>query len=340
MSLLSTPSSRLNAGTVQLILGIVLLAAVIGASSSGAVAIPWSNLPRLLFGPLQPGDDLAQRILIDIRIPRVLFSSLNGAALAVAGVTMQALFRNPLAEPGLVGISSGAALGAVLAIVLTAGGFITIATAAFAGSVCATWVAYTMGRRFHGIAGLLLAGIAINTIAGSAIGLLTYMADDTQLRDLTFWSMGSLSGGTWKTLGLLAPPVLLIILYLCRQWRVMNALLLGEREASHLGFQIASIRRRLIVATALLVGPLVAVTGGIGFIGLIVPHLVRLALGAHHRYLLPVSMLAGALILTLADWLARILISPAELPIGLVTSLVGGPFFFWLLTQARTRMPR
>lgn len=337
MSLITPQSPRLNAGTVQAVLGLVLVLTVIGASASGAMTIPWTSLPRLLFGPLQPGDDLTQRILFDIRIPRVLFSGLNGAALAVAGVTMQALFRNPLAEPGLVGISSGAALGAVLAIVLTTGGFITVALAAFAGSAMATWVAYSMGRRFYGIAGLLLAGIAINTIAGSGIGLLTYMADDTQLRDLTFWSMGSLSAGTWQTLGLLAPPVVLVMWYLCRQWRAMNALLLGEREASHLGFQIALVRRRLIIATALLVGPLVATTGGIGFIGLVVPHLVRLGLGAHHRHLLPVSMLTGALILTLADWLARILISPAELPIGLVTSLVGGPFFFWLLT--RTRRP-
>lgn len=338
MSLLSSRSNRLNAGTVQAVLGVVLLAAVVAASASGAVVIPWSSLPRLIFGPLQPGDDLAQRVLIDIRIPRVLFSSLNGAALAVAGVTMQALFRNPLAEPGLVGISSGAALGAVLAIVFTAGGFVTIAAAAFAGSIAATWLAYSMGRRFHGIAGLLLAGIAINTIAGSGIGLLTYMANDAQLRDLTFWSMGSLAGGTWKALGLMAPPVMLIMFYLCRQWRTMNALLLGEREAAHLGFQLAAVRRQLIIATALLVGPLVAVTGGIGFVGLVVPHLARMLLGAHHRYLLPISMLAGALILTLADWLARVLISPAELPIGLVTSLVGGPFFFWLLTRARHAM--
>ena len=151
--------------------------------------------------------------------------------------------------------------------------------------------------------------------------------------------MGSLAGGTWDSLALLAPPVLLIMLHLCRQWRVMNALLLGEREAAHLGFRSAAVRRRLIVLTALLVGPLVAVTGGIGFIGLVVPHLVRMVLGAHHRYLLPVSMLAGALVLTLADWLARLLISPAELPIGLVTSLVGGPFFFWILIRSRPMRP-
>lgn len=340
MSLLSTRATRLPPGILLTILSIILVLTAIGASASGAVSIPWSDLSRLLSGSLPAGDDLPYRVLIDIRLPRVLFSSLNGAALAVAGVTMQALFRNPLAEPGLVGISSGAALGAVMAIVLTAGGFMLVALAAFAGSLAATWAAYTIGRRYHGIAGLLLAGIAINTIAGSAIGLLTYMADDTQLRDLTFWTMGSLAGGTWTTLGLLSPLVMLILIYLCLQWRAMNALLLGEREASHLGFEMATIRRRLIVVTALIVGPLVAVTGGIGFIGLVVPHLVRMVLGAHHRYLLPASMLAGAVVLTLADWLARVVISPAELPIGLVTGLVGGPFFFWLLGRGRTAMPR
>lgn len=335
MSLLPSQTVRPTPVTVLLVLGAGLMIAAIGSSASGAISIPWSSLPRLVFGPLQAGDDLTHRVLMDIRLPRVLFSSLNGAALAVAGVTMQALFRNPLAEPGLVGISSGAALGAVIAIVLAAGGFLTVALAAFAGSLAATWLAYTIGRRFRGISGLLLAGIAINAIAGSAIGLLTYMADDTQLRDLTFWTMGSLAGGNWHTLALLAPPVLLMLFYLCRQWRVMNALLLGEREAAHLGFHIAAVRRRLIVVTALIIGPLVAVTGGIGFVGLVIPHLVRMVLGAHHRFLLPVSMLGGALVLTLADWFSRVLVSPAELPIGLVTSLVGGPFFFWMLSRSR-----
>lgn len=321
---------------VALLLSVLLVVAMLAASSSGAVVIPWSGFARLLWGPLQPEDALLHSVLIDIRLPRVLFSAVAGAALAITGATMQALFRNPLAEPGLVGISSGAALGAVLIIVLGSGGFLSVSIAAFLGSLLATFLAYAMGRRYRGVAGLLLAGIAINTIAGSVIGVLTYLADDTQLRDLTFWSMGSLAGATWATVSLLAPPFLLLMLYLCRQWRLMNALLLGEREAAHLGFRLKAARRKLIVVTALIIGPLVAVTGGIGFIGLVVPHLMRMLLGAHHRYLLSTSMLAGALLLTLADWLARWVISPAELPIGLVTSLVGGPFFFWLLTRART----
>jgi len=317
-------------------LSCLLVAAALAACASGAVSIPWDSVPRLLWGSVAPQETMLRNVLLDIRVPRVLFSALTGAALAVTGVTMQALFRNPLAEPGLVGISSGAALGAVCAIVLTAGGFAVIGGSAFLGSLAATFLAYAVGRRYRGVAGLLLAGIAINAMAGSVIGVLTYLASDSQLRDLTFWSMGSLAGASWRTLALTGPWTLLVLAYLCTQWRAMNALLLGEREAAHLGFELAPVRRRLIVATALVIGPLVAVTGGIGFVGLVVPHLVRMVLGAHHRFLLPASLLAGALLLTLADWVARLVVIPAELPIGLVTSLVGGPFFFWLLTRARS----
>ncbi|MBB5214893.1 FecCD family ABC transporter permease [Parapusillimonas granuli] len=328
-------SRKLAPQPILLILLLCLALAMLAASASGAVYIPWSSFPRLLWGSLSPGEDLLHRVLMDIRLPRVLFSTVAGAALAATGVTMQALFRNPLAEPGLVGISAGAALGAVSAIVMTAGGFLTVAGFAFLGSLAATFLAYSIGRRYSGVAGLLLAGIAINTIAGSAIGVFTYLADDAQLRDLTFWNMGSLAGANWSTLAWLGPWTLLLMAYLCGQWRVLNALLLGEREAAHLGFELAVVRRRLIVVTALVIGPLVAVTGGIGFIGLVVPHLIRMLLGAHHRYLMPASMVAGGLLLTLADWLARLLVSPAELPIGLVTSLVGGPFFFFLLARGR-----
>lgn len=329
-------SGRLPARAVLWALSCLLAVVALAACASGAVSIPWDSVPRLLWGDVAPQETMLRNVLLDIRVPRVLFSALTGAALAVTGVTMQALFRNPLAEPGLVGISSGAALGAVCAIVLTTGGFAVIGSSAFLGSLAATFLAYAIGRRYRGVAGLLLAGIAINAMAGSVIGVLTYLASDSQLRDLTFWSMGSLAGASWHTLALTGPWTLLVLAYLCTQWRAMNALLLGEREAAHLGFELAPVRRRLIVATALVIGPLVAVTGGIGFVGLVVPHLVRMVLGAHHRFLLPASLLAGALLLTLADWVARLVVIPAELPIGLVTSLVGGPFFFWLLTRARS----
>ncbi|NYT39035.1 iron ABC transporter permease [Allopusillimonas soli] len=328
-------SRKLPPQPLLLVLAACLVLALLAASAGGAVSIPWHSFPRLLLGPLQPDDQLLHNVLVDIRLPRVLFSSLTGAALAITGAAIQALFRNPLAEPGLVGISAGAALGAVFAIVITAGGYLAIASAAFTGSLLATLLAYAIGRRYTGVAGILLAGIAINTVCGSIIGVLTYIANDAQLRDLTFWSMGSLAGASWRVLIWTGPWTALLLVYLCRQWRVLNALLLGEREAAHLGFALKSIRRKLIVAIALVIGPLVAVTGGIGFVGLVVPHVMRMMLGAHHRFLLPASILGGALVLTLADWLARVLISPAELPIGLVTSLVGGPFFFWLLLRGR-----
>ena len=313
----------------------LLLCVAAAAMSSGAMQTAWLDVWAILLGQDSQVDALARSVLLDVRLPRVLFAALSGMALAVTGAVMQALFRNPLAEPGLIGISAGGALGAVAAIVLTAGGFWILAPAAFAGSLAATALAYVLGSRVAGVAGLLLAGVAINTIAASVIGLLTTVANDAQLRDLTFWSMGSLSDARWNVLVFLGPWTLAWTVWLLSQWRVLNALLLGEREAQHLGWPLVVIRRRLIVVTSLIVGPLVAATGGIAFIGLVVPHVVRLALGADHRWLLPGCMLAGALALTLADWLCRVVVMPAELPIGLVTSLVGGPFFIWLLARGR-----
>ncbi|AZN35205.1 FecCD family ABC transporter permease [Iodobacter ciconiae] len=317
--------------------GLLVLLLMISASS-GAVSIPLSQLPKLLFSPrFETGTEqqLWQSVLLDMRLPRVLFGALAGAVLALTGAAMQALFRNPLAEPGLLGISSGASLGAVTAILFGGGSLMVLAPAAFAGSLIATALAYHLGKRYQGIAGLLLAGIAINAICGSLIGLMTYMADDNQLRSLTFWSMGSLAGGTWSLLGMLSPALLIISAMVMRHWRAMNALLLGEREAQHLGFPMKAIRRKLVLLTALLIGPLVAATGGIGFVGLVVPHLVRMMLGADHRRLLPAAMLGGAIALVAADCLARLVAQPAELPIGIVTSLIGGPFFLWLLISRK-----
>ncbi len=208
-----------------------------------------------------------------------------------------------------------------------------IATAAFAGSLAATALAYRLGSRRAGIANLLLAGVAINAICASVVGFFTYQASDAQLRNLTFWNMGSLAGASWGLLAWLVPLVVVLSALLLRDWRAMNALLLGEREAQHLGFDLQRLRRRLVVLTALLIGPLVAVTGTIGFVGLVVPHLIRLPLGADHRWLLPNTLAGGAIALTLADWLARIVVIPAELPIGIVTSLVGGPFLLWMLAR-------
>ncbi|MGL6042210.1 MAG: FecCD family ABC transporter permease [Deefgea sp.] len=316
--------------------GGLLLALILITASHGSVQIPLREIPNVFFNANLDGDQQFWRdVLLDIRLPRVLLAALAGGVLALAGATMQALFRNPLAEPSLIGISSGASLGAVMAIVLGGGSFAILAPAAFIGSLIATALAYHLGRRYPGMAGLLLAGIAINAICGSLIGLFTYLADDNELRSLTFWNMGSLAGASWQRLAILAPFLLLISLCIMRYWRAMNALLLGEREAHHLGFEIKGLRRILITLTALLIGPLVAATGGIGFVGLVVPHCVRMVLGADHRRLLPASFLLGAMALLLADWLARIAVQPAELPIGVITSLIGGPFFLALLLRRK-----
>ncbi|GGP22663.1 FecCD family ABC transporter permease [Silvimonas iriomotensis] len=319
---------------VFLALCAVLIVLVLVSSSQGAVRIPVTEVPDLLFGDLLSDEEtLWRNVLMEVRLPRVLLAVVAGAGLTVTGTVMQALFRNPLAEPGLIGISSGGALGAVAAIVLGAPTLFWLAPAAFAGSLLATAACYALGRRHPGMSSLLLAGVAINVICGSLIGLFTYMATDTQLRSLTFWNMGSLAGATWQQLTLLGPWTLILCLLLLREWRGLNALLLGEREARHLGFAIEPLRRRLVVLVALIVGPLVAATGVIGFVGLVVPHLVRLSLGADHRWLLPNTVVAGAIALSLADWLARMVVIPAELPIGMVTSLIGGPFFLWMLTR-------
>lgn len=318
------------------LLACLLLLALI-AAAHGAVAIPLHALPRLLLAhDLTEQEQLWRNVLFQIRLPRVALAIVAGGGLTVTGSAMQALFRNPLAEPGLIGIASGGALGAVAAIVLGAPGLFWLTPAAFIGSLAATALCYQLGQRRPGMSSLLLAGVAINVICGSIIGLFTYVADDAQLRSLTFWNMGSLAGATWTQLAFLGPWTLALSLLLLREWRALNALLLGEREAQHLGFALNPLRRRLIALVALIVGPLVAATGVIGFVGLVVPHLVRLSLGADHRWLLPNTLVAGAIALSLADWLARVVVIPAELPIGIVTSLIGGPFFLWMLTRRAT----
>lgn len=302
------------------------------ALKSGAVAVSWPEFLSLLFKD-SSADSFQRSVVFQLRLPRILLAMIVGAALALSGVVMQALFRNPLAEPGLIGLSAGAALGCVCALSLGFAGLFATGLAGFTGALAATLVAYLLSKKYPGVAGLLLAGIAINACAMSLVSLLISYASDTQLRSYSFWSMGSLTRANWSLIAAFLPWTLAWSFYLLRQWRVFNALLLGEREAHHLGFDLVGLRRRLILAVAMLVGPLVAVTGGVAFVGLIVPHILRMRFGADHRLLLPLSCLTGATALLLADWLARLLVLPGELPVGVVTSLVGGPFFLWLLMR-------
>lgn len=329
-------------------LGLAAAGMVLLAVGRGAVAIPPARMIAVLAEAL-PGsgttaEPLVREVLLNIRLPRVMLGLLTGAALAVAGAALQGLFRNPLADPGLIGVSTGAALAAATMIVL--GGALLgslpaglsswlLPIAAFAGGLATTLVVYRIACREGrtDVATMLLAGIALNAIAGAGIGYLVFLSDEQQLRDISFWMLGSLGGVTWSEL---LPAAVLIILPaagLALLARPLNAFLLGETEALHLGFAVERAKRRIVVLGALAVGASVALTGVIGFVGLVVPHLVRLMIGPDHRTLIPASILLGGTLVVAADLVARTVVVPAELPIGILASSIGGPFFLWLLLR-------
>lgn len=296
------------------------------------ITLPWSF------------ESQQESVLLTIRLPRILLGILIGSGIAIAGTAMQGLFRNPLADPSLIGVSSGAAVATAILIVITtkttAGfasilGLFALPLAAFIGGLLATFTIYRLANvaGHTAMATMLLAGIAINALAGAVIGLLTFIATDVQLRTLTFWSLGSLGGTTWSSVTAAAPFILAAIILLPRLARALNTFLLGEAEAGHLGINVERVKQSIVILCALAVGASVAVSGIIGFVGLIVPHLLRLIIGPDHRYLLPGSALLGAVLLLGADLIARTLVAPAELPIGIVTSIVGVPFFLWLLRR-------
>jgi iron complex transport system permease protein len=331
----------------------LLIGAVLASVGIGAVRISSGQIFAILIKQVGISLPLAfeeqqEVILVTIRLPRVVLGILVGAGLAVSGAAMQALFRNPLADPGLIGVSSGAALAAVSVIVLGARlfgglsqvlGFFTLPVMAFIGGLGATLMVYKLSHvegRIQ-VTTMLLAGIAVNTLAGAGIGLLTSIATDVQLRSITFWNLGSLGGATWATVGIGAPFILASIIFILRLSRPFNVLLLGETEAEHLGIPVEPLKRRVVILVAMMVGTAVSITGMIGFVGLIVPHLLRLMIGPDHRYLLPGSVLLGPCLLLGADLIARTLIAPAELPLGIVTAFLGAPFFLWLLWQDHRR---
>jgi len=332
-------------------LTVLLFAAALLAVVIGAVAIAPGQVLAILGKPLGialPWAFTQQQaaVLLAIRLPRVLLGAFVGAGLAVSGAAMQGLFRNPLADPGLIGVSSGAAvativLGSTFAHELFQTlGIFTQPMVAFLGSMGATVLVYRLsqvaGRTV--VATMLLAGIAVNALLGAGTGLLTFVATDAQLRNITFWGLGSVGGATWRAVLAVVPFILCTLLLLPRLARLLNAMSLGEAEAAHLGFRVERAKRTVIALVALTVGATVALTGIIGFVGLVVPHLLRLLVGPDHRTVLPGSALLGASLLLLADLLARTIVAPAELPIGIVTTVIGAPFFLWLLLQDRRRL--
>ena len=317
-----------------LLLLIVLLITAVAAALMGAFPIPALSLLQANLTPQE------QAVLHSIRLPRVLLAVIVGAALAVSGAALQGLFRNPLADPGLIGIASGAALAVALMIVIIGPlpgilGLYGLSIAAFMGGLLTSIVIF----RFAGLTGassvtyILLAGIAINALASAGTGFLAYLSDDQELRSLTFWTMGSLGGALWPGVLICASLVIPATFVLYRNAQRLNILLLGESEARHLGVDSERLKRNIIICTAISVGAAVAVSGIIGFVGLVIPHLIRLTLGPDHRLLIPASALLGAIILIIADTVSRTLLAPAEIPVGIFTSLIGGPFFLWLLIK-------
>jgi iron complex transport system permease protein len=332
--------------TIALVTAALLIA--VAALTVGAVAIPPGRVTEVLFAWLS-GDAAALSsrealVILNIRLPRLILGALVGAGLAVAGALMQGLFRNPLADPGLVGVSAGAGLAAAVTIVLgdrlLAGvigklPFAALPAGAFLGGLLTTTVLYLIATREGrtSVATMLLAGVALGALAGAMTGFLAFLSDDRQLRDLTFWSLGSLSGASWIKVWAIAPVIVILLGVTAFLARGLDALSLGEAEAWHLGVPVQKLKLAIIVLTALAVGASVAAAGLIGFIGIVVPHMLRLLIGPGHRALLPLAALSGAALLVVADTIARIVVAPAELPIGIVTAAIGAPFFLWLLLR-------
>lgn len=311
-------------------LGGMLLAAIVIAVLLGSAAVSPADLLSLARGQAEPR---IWTIIVDIRLPRVLLAVLVGAGVAASGAAIQGLFRNPLADPALIGVSAGAALFAALYLVW--GGsqglsLIGMTGSAFVGGLAATWVVVVVGGRGGGISSMLLAGIAINAIALSGVGILSYLSTDTQLRSISFWALGSLNGANWLAVALaLVIPVIVALIYL--EADKLNIITLGDEEAEHLGVSHSRLRFKTVMLCALAVGVGVSLTGVIAFLGLVVPHLVRMTMGSNHRVVVPASALLGALLLLVADTISRTLLAPAELPVGIITALVGGPFFIYLI---------
>jgi len=324
-------------------LAVLLPAAMLLAAATGAVVFNASDLwSALTAGPgavvTDPTATNFAAILWGIRLPRVILAALVGAALALAGAAVQGLFRNPLADPGLIGVSAGAAVGAVVCFLFgwqgLWGGWL-LPLMAFVGSLLSVLLlrAFNTGFEAGGTAKLILAGVALNALLGSVLGFVLYSASDSALRSMTFWTLGGCGGANWLQNGFLAVFFVAGAVVLGRHARALDALQLGEVQAADLGVSIHRVRGEIIVASALLVGAATAFAGVIGFIGLVAPHMVRLLLGGLHRWILPGSVLLGATLLVLADLGARTLVAPAELAVGILTAAAGAPFFLWLLRR-------
>jgi len=312
------------------ILVLALFVVIVACLSIGVINIPFDQVINILLGG---GTETERWVIINIRLPRIVLAAIVGGSLAIAGATMQGLFRNPMASPSVLGISSGAAFGASLAIVLgiswTSGAF-AIPAMAFVFSFVTLFIVYAVSRTKGGyvpVETLLLAGIAIGSLFSALVSAMQYFVGE-QLAGVVFWMMGGLDEATWDQVLISMAPVIL----------GASVMMVGEEQAGNLGINVNRVRLVLLLAASLVTAIAVSVSGVIGFVGLIIPHVVRILVGPDHRILLPASIISGALFLILTDTLARTIISPAELPVGIITSLLGAPFFIYLLMSRKKSM--
>lgn len=327
-------------------MAIVLAAVALAACAIGAYSVPIGEVigavaRRLGLSSAPATDPVADSLLWEIRFPRVVLGMIVGAALGCAGAALQGMIRNPLAEPGIVGVSSGAALGGAAAIVAGVAwfGVLTLPLAAFVGGLTAVvlvYVASRSGGRIE-VVTLVLTGIAVNAFVGALIGLMMFVSTDAELRGITFWTLGSLAQATWSKVGIVAPFMVAGVVATLVLAGRLDLLALGEDQARHLGVDVRRLHLTILVVVAVLTAAAVAVSGQILFIGLVVPHVVRMMAGPGHRLLIPASALLGAIALVLADLVARTVAAPAELPLGVLTALIGAPWFLWMLRRTRAR---
>ncbi|UFJ40243.1 iron chelate uptake ABC transporter family permease subunit [Brevibacillus humidisoli] len=333
---------RLSLFPLLLFCSLLLAAVMIAATAAGAVAIPYLSTAKIILSQLpwinlSGWDQAHETIIMQIRLPRVLVAALVGAALGVSGAVMQGLFRNSMADPGIIGVSSGGSLGAVIAIYLGLAQlhYLLVPAFAFCGAAGTTFLVYLLAtsRGRTPMATLLLAGIAVSSFLGATTSLVLSFSNENVMREILFWMMGGLSSRGWAHVTMIMLPVLLGMAILFCYARYLNILLLGEETAHTLGVKTQKTRKVLLAVTSLVTGAAVSVSGVIAFVGLVIPHIIRILIGPDHRLLLPVSAFGGAIFLIAADTFARLAIRPAELQVGIVTAFVGAPFFLYLLRK-------
>lgn len=340
---MSAPT-RARSSAVFVTLGVALIVAVIAGVGFGAVSVEpgeiVGSIGRALVGQSSGTRDA---LVVDLRLPRVALAALVGACLAGAGVLYQALFRNPLADPYILGVSSGAGLGTILVFVLTTEAtfirYAGVPAGAFTGAVLTIWLVARLSSARGSIdtASLLLAGVAISYTLSALTSFIMVFARES-MATVVYWMMGGLTGASWQYVVVVVPMFAIGMIVPLTNRRALNLMLLGDERASHLGVDVERLKRRMLLSGSLLVAAAVAVSGLIGFVGLMVPHMVRLVLGPDHRTLVPASVLGGAVVMVLADLVARTILAPIEIPVGIVTALAGGPFFVWLLVREGSRL--